>query len=96
MAVLQSIQNVKKRFLVFVANRLTKIQDGFSATQWRYVDTKSNVADEGSRGVTCPKFVRGSSRWLLGPEFLRKDKELARDASISTHSTGIFGGETKG
>ena len=57
MAVLQSIRNEKKRFPVFVANILTKSQDGSCVPQWRYVDTKSNVADEGSRGVTCPKFV---------------------------------------
>jgi len=48
MAVLQTIRNVKKRFPVFVANSLAKIEEGSSPIQWRYVDTKTNVADDGS------------------------------------------------
>ena len=50
-AVLQYIANTKKRFQSFVENRLKIIHDLSEVSQWRYVDTKSNVADLASRGV---------------------------------------------
>jgi len=74
MAVLQSIRNTNKRFPVFVANRLAKIEDGSNADQWRYVNTKSNVADEGTRGMSCSKFSK-SCYWLRGPSFLWKTED---------------------
>ncbi|KAK3737652.1 hypothetical protein QZH41_003414 [Actinostola sp. cb2023] len=47
--VLRYIRNQEKRFQVFVANRVTKILSQSEETQWRYVDTASNPADEASR-----------------------------------------------
>ena len=37
--------------------------------QWRYIDTKSNPADDASRGVTAESFVQNDS-WIKGPAFL--------------------------
>ncbi|XP_077976283.1 uncharacterized protein LOC120332657 [Styela clava] len=73
-AVLQSIRNCNKRFPVFVANRLAKIDGGSEVSQWRYVATKQNPADEASRGIGVKKMAT-KSRWLSGPEFLWKDAE---------------------
>ena len=44
--VLDYIANDVKRFHIFVANRVQEIQEKSSVTQWKYVDTKSNPADE--------------------------------------------------
>ena len=42
----------------FVANRLSVIHDGSSPEQWRYVDSKSNPADDVSRGLTAEQLIR--------------------------------------
>lgn len=49
--VLKYIRNETKRFHTFVANRLSAIREATDISQWRYVDTKRNPADEASRGV---------------------------------------------
>ena len=68
-SVIQLIQNQ-----TFVANRLSIIHDGLSPYQWRYVDSRSNPADDASRGLTAEQLIR-NKRWLHGPEFLWKSDE---------------------
>ena len=70
-AVLQSINSRRKRFPVFVANRLAEIERQSLVSEWRHVPSRLNPADEVSRGVSAQGFVK-SSRWLTGPEFLLK------------------------
>ena len=70
-AVLQSINSRRKRFPVFVANRLAEIERQSLVSEWRHVPSRLNPADEVSRGVSAQSFVK-SSRWLTGPEFLLK------------------------
>lgn len=72
-SVLQYIQNESRRFHTFVANRVSKIQSASDPSQWRYVDTASNPADDGSRGLTADNMI-DNQRWLKGPEFLWKDE----------------------
>ena len=67
--VLGYISNEAKRFHVYVANRVQQIRDVTDPNSWFYVETKSNPADEASRGLTAKQLVEGS-RWLIGPEFL--------------------------
>ena len=45
-SVLLSIYNTSKRFPVFVANRLAKIERNTDIPSWRYVPLKLNPADE--------------------------------------------------
>lgn len=47
--VLRYLANESTRFHTFVANRVTVIRDATSVHQWRYVNTKSNLADCASR-----------------------------------------------
>ncbi|KAK2564378.1 hypothetical protein P5673_011803 [Acropora cervicornis] len=67
--VLGFISNESRRFHVYVANRTQFIRDQTSPDQWRYVESESNPADEGSRGVNAKDFIR-KSQWIRGPEFL--------------------------
>ena len=67
--VLGFISNESRRFHVHVANRVQFIRDQTLPEQWRYVESESNPADEGSRGVNAKEFMRGS-QWIRGPEFL--------------------------
>ena len=71
--VLGYITNEVRRFHVFVANRVQQIQERTTQEQWHYVDTKSNPADDASRGIRMQELVNGS-RWINGPEFLWKNE----------------------
>ena len=51
--ILGYISNESRRFHVYVANRVQEIQDKTSPKQWKYVETKSNPADEGLRGISA-------------------------------------------
>ena len=44
--VLRYIENLDKRFQTFVANRVATIHDASSPSQWRYVNTQSNPAND--------------------------------------------------
>ena len=50
-SVLKYIKNEDKRFQTFVANRVTTIRDHSDVSQWRYVPTSQNPADDASRGI---------------------------------------------
>ena len=79
--VLGYIGNEVKRFHVFVANQVQQIHEGSSLDQWLYVDTKSNPADEGSRGLRPSQLTK--SDWINGPNFLWQEiadwKETTRE-----------------
>ena len=81
--VLGYIANETRRFHIFVANRVQQIQEHSSPDQWRYVDTKSNPADQASRGLT-PQGL-STSNWITGPAFLWKD-EVHWSATVSEES----------
>ena len=79
--VLGYISNDSKRFHVFVGNRVQQIRDGSDISQWRYVNTSVNPADEGSRGVSPEDFL-AKSKWLHGPDFIRTS-DLGCDTEIN-------------
>ena len=66
--VLGYLANESSRFHVYVANRVREIQDKTSPKQWRYVETRSNPADDASSGLCAGDIP--NSKWILGPEFL--------------------------
>ena len=49
--VLVYIGSTTKRFKVFVANRVQKIQEHSDVNQWKYVKGRDNPADNASRGL---------------------------------------------
>ena len=72
-SVLKYISNKTKRFHVFVANKIFRILEASNPSKWRYVNTKLNPADLGSRGL-LPNQLKAAELWLNGPPFL-KDSE---------------------
>ena len=47
-AVLKYIANVSAHFHTFIANRVQVIHEASEPSQWRYVETKLNPADDAS------------------------------------------------
>ncbi|XP_064648577.1 uncharacterized protein LOC135500852 [Lineus longissimus] len=68
MLVLRYIHSTDRRFHTFVANRVAAIQSEITPSQWRYVNTSDNPANDTSRGLAAGELV-GSQRWIRGPEF---------------------------
>ena len=68
-AVLYMISNTSKRFQTFFANRLAKIDELSEPTQWKYVNSALNPADDATRGLNVSSLT-ANSRWISGPEFL--------------------------
>ena len=67
--VMNYIRSNDKRFHTFVANRVAIIHDGSSPSQWRYVNTEANPADDASRGLAVDALIK-KNRWIRGPNFL--------------------------
>ncbi len=87
--VLGYITNEVRRFHVFVANRVQQIQERTTQEQWHYVDTKSNSADDASRGIRMQELLNGS-RWINGPEFLWKNESHWPTASTNSERETRF------
>jgi len=73
-AVLQMIKNSKKRFPVFIANRLSVIETHTNPESWRHVPSQLNPADLASRGCSAKALLKSSS-WFSGPDFLWKNED---------------------
>ena len=50
------------------------IHDARSPDQWRYVPTKLNPADQGTRGASVQELVKDDC-WLYGPPFLKRRED---------------------
>ena len=77
--VLGYIYNERRRFRIFVANRVQIIDQYSNKEQWRYVDTKENPSDLASRGAS-PRDTEKLDIWLNGPYFLRENNEWWKNA----------------
>ncbi|XP_062557433.1 uncharacterized protein LOC134222307 [Armigeres subalbatus] len=62
-----------RRYSQFVAFRVSEILEVTDKDDWRWVPTKQNVADEGTKWAHTPD-LSPSSRWFKGPEFLRRSE----------------------
>ena len=66
-SVLGYISNEARRFHTFVCNRVQRIRDSTTTSQWNYISTDNNPADVASRGA----FINDiPDSWLKGPKFL--------------------------
>ena len=72
--VLAYIVNEANRYRLFVANRVKLIREHSHLSQWKYVPSKDNPADDTTRGLKLTSSLK-DERWIHGPEFLYKPKE---------------------
>ena len=73
MIVLHYIKSITKRFQTFVANRVAVVHDESEPSQWKYIESLSNPADDASRGLNAKEMLH-NERWKLGPNFLWHDE----------------------
>ena len=67
--VLGYLNNTTKRYQTFVANRVATIRETTESTQWRYVPSDQNPAEDASRGLSADALLN-CRRWVNGPQFL--------------------------
>ena len=72
--VLKWIASSHRRYKPYVAHRIAEILASTEVTQWRWVSTKDNIADEATRPSKNIDFST-NSRWLNGPSFLKLPEE---------------------
>ena len=71
-----------RRYKQFVAHRVGEILESTEGTDWRYVPTNLNPADDGTRSGKLSDFDP-EGRWYCGPEFLKKSpEEWPQDKSL--------------
>jgi len=72
--VLGYIHNTYRRFYMYVANRVTRIRASTNPSQWHYVPTDLNPADQATR--LMPAADLQTSTWFSGPHFLYSDTHM--------------------
>lgn len=72
--VLHWIKSESCHYKVFVGTRVAEIQNLTEVSNWRYVDSANNPADDITRGKTLTELSR-SHRWLQGPAFLSHSED---------------------
>ncbi|XP_062711573.1 uncharacterized protein LOC134289576 [Aedes albopictus] len=68
------IRSDHRRYSQFVAFRVSELLETTTASSWRWVSSKDNVADEATKWQRQPD-LGSSSRWFNGPEFLYQNSE---------------------
>ncbi|XP_062703670.1 uncharacterized protein LOC115259000 [Aedes albopictus] len=63
-----------RRYTQFVAFRVSEILETTEANEWRWVPSKMNVADDGTKWSSRPDLTP-DSRWFVGPDFLRRSEK---------------------
>ncbi|XP_065075304.1 uncharacterized protein LOC135699056 [Ochlerotatus camptorhynchus] len=80
------IRSDPRRYKPFVAHRVGEILESTDVSEWRWVPSKLNPADEATNWGRGPYFDH-NSQWFDGPEFLRLPQEAWPKAAESTEST---------
>ena len=81
MWVLSYLANQDKRFQTFIANRVATIHGGSQLSQWKHVDSDSNLADDVSRALSAQDLM-SSKRWIHGPHFLWKCEVWSKQRDV--------------
>ena len=72
--VLHWIYNINNRQKTYIANRQHEIRHSTAIGDWKYVPTKHNPADEGTRVLKTTELKH--SQWMNGPAFLELPSHL--------------------
>ncbi|XP_058122772.1 uncharacterized protein LOC131293707 [Anopheles ziemanni] len=84
--VISWLRSDHRRYSQFVAFRVGEILEHTEVTDWRWLPTKMNVADEGTKWQRFPD-LGPSSRWFRGPDFLREPEQQWPGAQASIEET---------
>jgi hypothetical protein len=79
--VLSWINSRTCRFNNYVGNRIGEILESSAATQWKYVPSLVNPADDASRGIDPAEFTI-QHRWFSDPEFLSTSVDWPRSPTL--------------
>lgn len=66
------IRSVKRQYKPFVAHRIAEILSLTEEGSWKWLESKMNPADDGTR-VQLDLKCDSTCRWVVGPNFLRHD-----------------------
>ncbi|XP_053699346.1 uncharacterized protein LOC128746321 [Sabethes cyaneus] len=80
------IRSDRRRYSQFVAARVSEILETTEMTDWRYINTKDNVADDATKWERQPDLTE-ESRWFTGPKFLWEHNEYWPVDSHKSSST---------
>nr|XP_044252270.1 uncharacterized protein LOC123003532 [Drosophila takahashii] len=72
--VLHWISSTHRRYKQFVGNRVAEILESTEVSQWRWIPSAENVADDATRPQRHVDLSQGA-RWMSGPSFLRESEE---------------------
>ncbi|XP_062557274.1 uncharacterized protein LOC134222147 [Armigeres subalbatus] len=75
-----------RRYSQFVAFRVSEILESTDVIDWRWVPTRKNVADEGTKWTGTPD-LSADSRWYRGPDFLWQNENCWPVSSSLKQST---------
>ena len=64
------IENNAARYKTFVANRVSFLKEATRLSQWKYLSTADNPADQASRGLSTESDAEDQRVLIQGPEFL--------------------------
>lgn len=79
--VLSWLRGHPNKYKMFVANRISEIQEICSSNVWSHVRSESNPADCATRGL-LPKDLLTFEMWWNGPNWLKQPKELWPATSV--------------
>ena len=74
--VLSEINSSESSHKIFIANRLSIIRSTLTVSQWRYVPTALNPADDGTRGIPVTTF---ETWWPKGTDFFLHNPETRQE-----------------
>lgn len=73
--VLSWIRSNHRRYKQFVAFRIGDLLSKTEISEWRWIPSKLNVADDGTKWANGPSFLP-NARWFIGPAFLSMPEEF--------------------
>ncbi|XP_062533635.1 uncharacterized protein LOC134202633 [Armigeres subalbatus] len=72
--VISWLKSDHRRYSQFVAFRVSEILEVSEVSEWQWIQTNNNVADDGTKWKRVPDMSK-TSRWFHGPEFLKYPEE---------------------
>ncbi|XP_058454825.1 uncharacterized protein LOC131432514 [Malaya genurostris] len=80
------INSDHRKYTQFVACRVSEILETTETNEWRWVPSKSNVADDGTKWTRLPDLT-SRARWFSGPEFLKMQEAKWPQSSVKVNPT---------